>query len=404
MKELEKQLNSSHVFYITRDIERAMALDLDTPGFFIISNYSDFAKRIAGDRKNILLIKAEHILDTWELMQNPDIKLWLDRNNNSIKPFILVFKNTKQIEKICEQNNWELLNPSAKLANQIEEKISQVQWLEELKMFTPKYEIKNCMEIEWQDKKFILQFNRSHTGSGTVLIESEKQLGKIKEKFPLRQARMADYIEGPLFTNNNIVWDNEILQGNINYQITGLAPFTDLPFAAVGNDWGITDKILDQDQIKKYHEIVQAVGEKMKQAGWQGLFGVDIVLEEKTGMMYLLEINARQPASTSYESILQSNNPNGITVFQAHLASLLKLKYQGEKPSKITDGAQVIQRVTHKISNISTENLQALGLNLIPYNNIKSNSDLLRIQSRTRIMQAHGQLGELGKKIIYAIN
>jgi len=387
MQALKQALFLNPVFYVTRDIERALGLDLNTNGYFIISNYSVFAKSIAKNHKNVFLIKEKKQLDTWELLEHSFTKQTIQRMSN-----ILVFKNTTQIEKICQKNNWCLLNPPAKLAGEIEEKISAIKWLGMLKKYLPKYQVKKCGCIKWTGKQFVLQFNRSHTGSGTIKIKTKTQLTEFQNKFPLREARLAPYIDGPLFTNNNIVWKNTVLLGNINYQITGLEPFTDLPFAGIGNDWALPHKILTTKQIKQFQKIATDVGQRMRRAGWKGLFGIDVVTDKKTGRLYLLEINARQPASASFESQLQSNlKTKNITTFEAHLASLLKIQYDNYKLVKINDGAQIIQRVTNKISKIKNPKYKIQGL-IIKYNNTKPGADLLRIQSDKGIMAKHNKL------------
>jgi hypothetical protein len=324
-------------------------------------------------------------------------------------PDILVFKNTSRIEKICHENNWNLLNPSSKLADEIEQKISQIKWAGSLKKYFPDYQIKQCKDIVWNGKKIIIQFNQSHTGSGTILIKSKKQLEELKLKFPKRLARTAKYIIGPLFTNNNIVWKNKVLLGNINYQITGLKHFTDVKFATIGNDWALPHKILNEKQILQYKKITLEVGKKMRKSGWKGVFGIDVVMDEKNGKMYLLEINARQPASTTYESELQSynighvaHNKKMFTTFQAHLASLLKLKYNNEKLIEIKNGAQIIYRVKNeelRIKNYVLREIKKYKFKAIQYNNTKPNSDLLRIQSKDGIMSKHNTFNKIGKKI-----
>lgn len=421
MRALLKKLILNPIFYVTRDIERVAGLDLHMPGLFIISNYSNFAKRVAGQKKNVFLVKEKKILDTWELLQNQEVRQYVTdtyestklknvRNceNTKDKPNIVVFKNTTQIEKICQHNNWRLLNPPARLANQIEEKISQVNWAGELKKYFPPYKILLCKNIPWTGRQFILQFNRSHTGSGTILVKTNQQLEKIKAKFPKREARLASYIDGPLFTNNNLVWGDKILLGNISYQITGLKPFTDLRFATIGNDWALPNKILTKQQIKQYQTMAQAVGKKMAQSGWRGLYGVDIVLETKTGKMYLVEINARQPASASFESQLQSQlspaNDKRITTMAAHLASLLGIKIAGQRLIKITNGAQLVYRVndrqTAKDNQLVSKKLLTEKLKVIQYDNTKPNSDLLRIQTEQGVMAGHNVFNQLGKKIV----
>ena len=397
MLALKKALESHPIVYITRDIERAIGLSPSIENYYIVSNHNHFAKSIPLN-PSILLIKEGEKLDTRELLEHPETIKFINRLKN---PGLLVFKNTPQIEKICQIKNWKLLNPSAELANRVEEKISQVEWLGKLSRYLPPHTIAELKNIRWKGKKFIIQFNRAHTGSGTMLVSSKKQLQELQSAFPDRPVRITQFIAGPMFTNNNIVWDKKVFIGNINYQITGLPPFTDQPFATVGNDWALPHKILNTEQIKQYKKIVNDIGKKLASDGWKGLFGIDVVMDQKTGKLFLIEINARQPASTTYESQLQQRTKN-YTVFEAHLASLLNLKSNGEALAKINDGAQVIQRVLsikYKVSGKVIEQLQKSGLNVIQYENTKPGEDLLRIQSQHGIMAGHNKFNKVGKQI-----
>jgi len=121
MLALKKALESHPIVYITRDIERAIGLSPSIENYYIVSNHNHFAKSIPPN-PSILLIKEGEKLDTRELLEHPETIKFINRLKN---PGLLVFKNTPQIEKICQIKNWKLLNPSAELANRVEEKISQ---------------------------------------------------------------------------------------------------------------------------------------------------------------------------------------------------------------------------------------------------------------------------------------
>ena len=81
----------------------------------------------------------------------------------------------------------------------------------------------------------------------------------------------------------------------------------------------------------------------MKKENWLGLFGIDVILNQKSQEIFLLEINARQPASTTCESILQKSVGKDMTTFEAHISALLPKKVSDIQ--KISDGAQIILRV-----------------------------------------------------------
>ncbi len=384
---ISKRLAKRRLFYVCRDIERAVGIDLSLKNYYIITNYNGFSAKLARQYPHIILIKEKNQLDTRDLLAHKKTKSAIGKND-----LILVFKSNTLIEAECKKNNWHLLNPEAKLADKIESKTSQVEWLGKLTKYLPPYQVDICGNIKWNEEPFILQFKHSHTGSGTLFINSDKKLTDLKLKFSKREVRVADYIKGPVFTNNNVVWGDKILTGNINYQITGLSPFTDNKFATIGNDWALPHKILSKKQILQYKKIAAEIGKKLNQDGWKGLYGVDIIMNEKNGRLYLLEINARQPASTTFESQLQKlTGTFGVSTFEAHLAGLLNVAPDKYKLSKITDGAQIIQRVTKKKIKISKIKDRSI-INIIKYNNASLGSDLIRWQFSKGLMKKHNVL------------
>lgn len=238
---------------------------------------------------------------------------------------VLTFKNNAAIERYCKERGITLLNPPAELSEKIENKITQVEFLGELAALLPEHAIQKVKDITWPTP-YILQWAHGHTGEGTLLITNIEQV----KDFPERECKITKVLEGPTFTVNVVV-GNTIEVGNISYQITGLKPYTDNPYATVGNDWSVPSP---KEEIIS---IAKKVGEKMKAAGWKGLFGIDVLQADR---VYLLEINARQPASATYESTLQKTN----TIFENHIKALL-----GEPlhPNMvITGGKQIIDRRT----------------------------------------------------------
>jgi predicted ATP-grasp superfamily ATP-dependent carboligase len=189
-----------------------------------------------------------------------------------------------------------------------------------------------------------------------------------------------------MFTNNNVVFAEGGFIGNISYQITGLWPFTDRQFATVGNDWNLPEMMLTLELEDDYKEMVIAIGNKLRRSGWKGLFGIDVVLDKKNKKLFLIEINARQPASTTYESQLQLQQ-KGLqaedTIFGEHLLSLLNQKKLPAKEYDGIRGAQIVLKVTphnQKAKKIMIAEGKKLGWNVIPYINTEPETDLLRIQ------------------------
>ncbi|MEK9178095.1 MAG: ATP-grasp domain-containing protein [Patescibacteria group bacterium] len=391
------------IMYVTRDAERASGM-------------------APNDNYKIITNDPGIVLDTADLLEQDKVREQINGSNASI----LVFKNTSRIEEICKKSGWNLLNPSSALTEKYENKITQVEWLGELAKYLPTHSILLTKDLKWSGESSVIQWAHGHTGDGTLLMDSEEKLNDLRSRFPDRVARVIDYVKGPSFTVNVVVASDTILVGNISYQITGLLPFTDNPFSTVGNDWSLAHSLLNKSEISYIETMAQEIGEKMRADGWKGLFGVDVIRDNENNQIFLIEINARQPASATFESQLQKvsrGNPplkNGvsrsetkgwgifpeITTFEAHLLALQnKLINQGLV--KINDGAQIIQRITNKTHTISDsiiKSLELAGYRVISYSNTEMNSDLLRIQSTKGIMEKHGELNNGGKEIIEKIS
>jgi hypothetical protein len=388
MKELYSHIASHPLTYVTRDKERALGISEETPGYTIISNNHPE--------------RNEHhtIRGTRELLGDVSIHQTIPSGSD-----VVLFKNTISFERMIHEHGWTLLNPPALLSNTIEEKISQISWLGELTSFLPPFHISLCKDLLWSGESYIIQFNHAHSGEGTRLIQSTDDVLFLQEKFPERPVRVTQYIDGEMFTVNAVVHSSGIMVSSPSYQITGISPFTDSPFTTIGNDWGYAYSTLSVEQVAYIKTLATEIGEKMKQQGWKGLFGLDIIRETGTGKMYLIEINARQPASTTYESHIQQNTlreDSMITTFEAHLSALLNLPLDRYELTPVTTGAQILQRITNDTQTVSPETitaLETLGCTVLPYDNTELGSELLRIQTYDSLAQSHKVLSMLGAQI-----
>lgn len=407
------------IIYVTRDIERALGLE-PSRNYQIVANETAYSRKIKEKYPDfVTLIKPPtgKLFGTTELIGHKttqdlitEIKSRSSGSGDSNSPLILVFKNSLRVETMIKEIGCQFVNPKSFLAERVENKLSQIRWLGDLaRTLLPSHTAKLAKLITWKNEPFIMQWAHGHTGDGTILIHNQEELSAIQAKFPERIARLSNYIEGPSFTVNVVVTAERIMMGNISYQITGLPPFTDNPFSTVGNDWALARKMLNEKDLTAIRSMVEKVGLKLKAEGWLGLFGVDVIREEKSGRIYLIEVNARQPASTTFESSLQAERRkagySGLTTFEAHIRSLLGLPID-QNLIEITDGAQIIQRVTKNIQNLFDDvgiELEKKGYEVVVYENTDLNSDLIRVQSQNGIMENHSVFNAKGHEIAETI-
>ena len=341
---------------------------------FYITRYKERGSGLGNSLKNYEIITSTPLKDTPEI---------LEKKSFPLKSNIIVFKNNVKIQRLAKQKKLRLLNPDYHLVEKYENKISQYKWLKTIiPTSLPKTVITTPNKSSFQKlsktlgSSFIGQFNRSHTGQGTLLISQVKQWKELIEKFPQRQIKCTQFINSPAITVNVCLWPSKqagkrncVLMGTPSYQITGLKQLTDFPYSTTGNDWSLAQKTLNSDDFKTIKALSQRIGQAMIKNGWQGLFGIDFIKGKK---WLVIEINARQPASTGLETALQKQQGKGITVFAAHVAALLHLPLPGtceqiEKSfQRINQGAQIIIRKKNRNKNPSLRS-GTLKLNSIVY-------------------------------------
>ena len=415
------QDSATKILYVTRDIERALGL-MPSENYQILTNrtpYSETIKREYPDFVHLIdtpndpritstdSLHTHSILNTAQLLESDETASIIAKTKASL----LVFKNNTMIEAIVRRNGWNLLNPPCELSEKIENKITQIEWLGELgTKYLPPNTIAPAKSLKWNKEPIIIQWEHGHTGDGTLLVNSQIELEAIQNKFPNRIARSTSFINGPSFTVNVIVGKIDIYVGNISYQITGLPPFTDNPFSTIGNDWSLPHSLLTDTEITQIDEMAQEIGRRMSIDGWSGLFGLDFIKDDERNKIFLIEINARQPASTTFESFLQEENRRngvvGVTVFEAHHAAMRREKIQTQI-IPTNDGAQIVQRITKNMIGVNDDTIGTLelaGYRLIPYSNSEYNEDILRIQCRKGIMESHGKFNTRGKEIVDTVS
>lgn len=398
---LAERIKAHPLIYATKDIERALGAE-PSGGYFVLSSAGQYSDDIRKKYPENVFLLDNPANNTLSLLRHPSAKEIFDKQK---AVNVVFFKNSRLLEEEAEKHGWRALNPRASLSEKIENKITQTKWLGQMaEEYLPPHETCPAKNIRWKNKPMVIQWAHGHTGDGTTLVNSSKELKNLIEKFPEREARSSDFIKGPSFTANVVVSKTKTLIGNISYQLTGLAPFTDNPWSTVGNDWSLTHDLLSEDDMAFTNAMICKIADRMRTDGWRGLFGVDFIRDEERNRIFLIEINARQPASTSFESQIQEKmrqSADELTVFEAHLLALLDEEITGELIA-INDGAQVIQRITSGVKTIGDKKigaLQSAGYFAIPYQNTENNADLIRIQSEKGIMKSHGKLNERGEKI-----
>lgn len=311
------KLETPPIFYVTKDPERATGIEDILGNYHIICPYkSQLAEQLKKTGVPFFVIeeecpeKLEKAMKegTYGIIQLECVKEYINKESKGEIPRILILKNSNLIETQCKEQGWELWAPKAKIATLYENKISQYRKLKNFVPF-PKTIIENLENAEQaiKNEKFplVMQFNAGHSGEGTIILKDLSQLERYKQRFPKREVRIASFVEGKTYTLNALATKSgNIYTGSISLQLTGLPEATNNPSSTVGNDFQKPKEDLSEEKTAAIASIAQIVGMAMRKEGYLGLFGIDVILEEKTGAVHLIEVNTHQPASISFEARL----------------------------------------------------------------------------------------------------
>jgi len=325
------------IFFVCTNPERALGLEKVLPNYHIVCiDNSPILKTLTN---NIFCLSKETTdsikRNSNSLLQHPLTQKYIRDNtpNNKI-PNIIVFKVAPNIERTIDKLGWKILNTTSKLNHTFEHKISQYQILSKANIKLPKTIITKIGESNYKDlskqfgHEFVLQFNRGHSGEGTIFINSNRQYIELATKFPKREVRIAEKIKGSSWTLNACITKYGIAMGGLSYQVTGLPLLTQHKGGTVGNDW-TSSKNLSSEIIQNIINETKRIGEIMQSHGYKGLFGIDLILTPDNNIM-IIEINARQIASIAIHNKLMLKNSQ-IPLSQLHLAEFLfesKQEYQ----------------------------------------------------------------------------
>jgi hypothetical protein len=320
------------IFYVCNDPERALGVENSLENYHIVTIDNSPIVPILRDKGINVFSLAESLgennpifRNSYRLLKHEATQEYIE-NNRTGDAYIQVFKIAPNIEKIAKLLDLKLLNTSAKLNRKFENKLPQYKHLHNIGLNFPHTNLIRLKDISYDQtveefgKNFVVQFNRGHTGSGTIFINNSEQLEELKDQFPKRRVRISEKIEGEAWTLNACTTRFGTVYGGLSYQITGIDAATAQKGATVGNDWTEASR-LASSTLSKIIDITEKAGSFIHQAGFQGLFGLDLIVNDK-GEVFLIEINARQPASTGMHNKLMLRE-SMIPISAFHIAEFM---------------------------------------------------------------------------------
>lgn len=264
---------------------------------------------------------------------------------------LLVYKSTPKTEKIVHAFGGQVLAPPSAVRDPFEDKkefrvLAQQAGLPLLPGETLRIDDLNPEKLSHLQTqygpKLVFQLTDYTVGGGigTVFVEDKEKfdwlLGYVKRRREggkeLTWVNVTPFMEGEGASINGMVTREGVLAGPLQMQLLDVPEVT--AFAGrsgvfCGHDW--TEGRFTPKQQKQAEQLVQTWGTFMAKKGYKGIFGLDVIVDQKQDKVYPIECNARYTGGFPPYAMLQlvAGEPS-FDVFQ--LAEFLDFDYTFSLP------------------------------------------------------------------------
>ncbi|MDD5022647.1 MAG: ATP-grasp domain-containing protein [Candidatus ainarchaeum sp.] len=228
---------------------------------------------------------------------------------------ILPFKNCESAEILREQGV-EVFAPRYELMQYFDSKLNLPEILKAASITRiPGEVIQRDFNFEELEHKYglplVVQVDFGSGGNGTYFVKTRKELMEIFEKKGVDKLKVSKCITGPSFNAQAVVLETDegikTVMTAPSFQIIGIPEIStkDSPACYGGNEYTGAWDFLGDNGKREYVKIMTALGKVMGEKGWRGIFGIDFIFSTEEQRIYVVEINPRMNASTSFLHSLQ---------------------------------------------------------------------------------------------------
>ncbi len=262
---------------------------------------------------------------------------------NFQKPVLLTYNSSKKMEGICKSKNWILAAPPVKFGkNFLENKIEFRDIAKSCGASVAPGEIFVLKRLKWKKlvKDFGLPFIIQHPtrggGKGTFLIKNFKdfknslQLIKKEDEEDVQKVSkvlVTKFISGPSPSIIGCATRHGILSTPLQFQVLSQKELYNKEGFGLFCGHDFTSSRFSESIEAQAYSMVRSIGKKFQSLGYKGIFGLDFVLDEKEGRLYLTECNPRLTGAFPTLTFTQIENHEP-PLIAFHILEYLNLDYK----------------------------------------------------------------------------
>ncbi|KKR88598.1 MAG: Acetyl-CoA carboxylase [Candidatus Gottesmanbacteria bacterium GW2011_GWA2_41_12] len=419
------------IFYITPDVRRAVGPEKILPDYHIIcSCYHPVINVIRGRGGNVFCLEESGnspLANSGLMLSQEMVQGYIKQKAREKVPNLVFFKPSAKIDLLCKNLGYRKLVNDYPFNEEFENKTNFYALLKECisESSIPGF-IEVLAHTKWEEivsrlnTPVVIQFGHGWAGKTTFVVNTKEEFLNLQNKFPDTAVKINQYIKGDTYLNNCVVYKDKILASPPARQITGIKELSIEPATTCGRQW-VKKPDINSEQIERIRLLSVQIGLIMSKKSYQGYFGLDFIIEDDSGRIFVSENNARFTASSSFFSQIEIGQGR-IPLFLYHLASFLDIDIPLQEDSSLFNAAQVdIRNISpdpvsgrklgfgvYKIDNLEKisssdftdikEGEILVNPNFIP--DIKYNQEIAKLEMKENVLNQSGGLLDKYKKVV----
>ncbi|PIZ57722.1 hypothetical protein COY23_01100 [bacterium (Candidatus Torokbacteria) CG_4_10_14_0_2_um_filter_35_8] len=338
-------------------------------------------------------------------------------------PALIFYETTNEIEEIIRRKKWTLVANPKSLREKFENKVKFRDVLKKCGIDLIPSEINYLRNVNYSylvkkyGKKFVIQLPDCGGGKGTFFINSKDEYREIVNSKKIKEYRdiklnFASFITGPSPSITGCVTRQGILYTNPQYQVLDAPECFNLEKGSglfSGHDW--TKSNFPEKVARQAHEFTEKIGLYLRKFGYKGIFGLDMLLDQESQKLYVVECNPRLLGSFPVISMVQLKGGE-IPLIALHTLEFLGIQYDLDLDSvnKLIKKKKVgTQLVLHNLEGIACKIMSKLKAGVYKFDgqklkldrpgydlrHLKANDELLVSDGIPRYGSAIGPFGRL---------
>jgi hypothetical protein len=271
----------------------------------------------------------------------------------------------EETEALAEELGLRVAFPPASLRHRLDSKLETTRLAEEagvpsvpnvLGRATSYRELLELARSADLGENLVVQTAYGDSGQTTYFIASPDDWRAVERKIADQDLKVMRRIEPRELAIEGVITRHGTLVGPLMAELTGFPELTPYDGGWCGND--VSPEVLTERQRRLARERTIAMGERLRAEGYRGYFELDLLLDARTGELWLGELNPRVTGASSITNVTAVAYGD-MPLFLFHLIDFeIDVDELNERWAQVTDldeWTQLILKQTEDVTELITD-------------------------------------------------